>query len=133
MLNKKGFTLLELLIVIVTITILTTLAVANYSRTKENVLDKEAISNLKVIQVAERSYYLDSGTSYYPDSGSVSDIATINQNLHLSLPSSSQRGWDYTVWDTGCGRATRNGGDGRSWYLAVDDLAAEPDSGAGCS
>lgn len=129
MLDKKGFTLIEMAIVIVIIGILASIALSNYFLMKENVLDKKAKSNLKMIRVAEKSYRMDTG-NYYPSSGSVSDIATINQNLKLSLLSGSTRNWNYTVWSTGCSRATRNGGDGRSWYLTIND--DEPKVGTGC-
>jgi len=131
MINKKGFTLLELLLVVIIIGILASLAIVNYAKTKEYVLDKEAISNLKLIQVAEKGYYFDMNT-YYPSSASESNIANINDKLKVSLPSGSNRSWNYTVWSTGCSRATRNGGDGRSWYLTIADLGGDPDAGAGC-
>lgn len=128
MINKKGFTLLELLIVVIIIGILAGLAIPNFGKTKENALDKEAISNLKLIQAAEKWHYLEM-TAYYPSSLSESNIDNINNNLKLSL---TTKNWTYTVWSTGCGRATRNGGDGRSWYLTIDDVVGEPDAGTGC-
>ncbi len=130
MINKKGFTLLELLIVVIIIGILTSLAIANYGKTKEYALDKEAISNLKLIQVAEKSYYMDSVPNTYYASPVITDI---NSNLKLSLPSSSQRSWNYQVSSTGCAGATRyNGPNTRSWYLTIDDAAGDPDPGFGC-
>ena len=128
MINKEGFTLLEVLIVVAIIGILASLAIVNHGKAKEYALDKEAISNLKLIQVAEKGYYLDMST-YYPLSASESNIANINDNLKLYLTTTN---WTYTVWSTGCSRATRNGGDGRSWYLTIADLAGDPDAGAGC-
>jgi prepilin-type N-terminal cleavage/methylation domain-containing protein len=128
MTNKKGFTLIELLIVVIIIGILASVAIPNYGKTKENALDKQAISNLKLIQVAEKGHYLEMNT-YYPSSASESNVTNINNNLKLSLTTTN---WTYTVWSTGCGRATRNGSDGRSWYLTINDLAGEPDVGTGC-
>ena len=122
---------MEVLIVVAIIGILASLAIVNYAKTKEYALDKETISNLKLIQVAEKGYYLDMST-YYPSSTSESNIANINDNLKVSLSSGSNQSWNYTVWSTGCSRATRNGGDGRSWYLTIADLAGDPDAGAGC-
>jgi len=128
MINKKGFTLLEIVIVVIIIGILASLAIPNFGKIKENALDKEAISNLKLIQVAEKGYYYDMG-SYYPSSGSASTIANINSNLKLSL---TTKNWIYEVWSTGCGRATRNVTGGRSWYLTITDLAGDPVAGALC-
>lgn len=122
---------MEVLIIVIIIGILASLGIPNYRKTKEYALNKEAISNLKLIQAAEKGYYLDMNT-YYPSSASESDIANINSNMKVSLPSGSNRSWDYTVWSTGCSRATRNGDDGRSWYLTIDDVAGEPDAGTGC-
>lgn len=134
--DVEGITLLELLIVVLIVGILATLGFVGYSKTKEYMLDKEAISNLKMMRAAELSYKMDIGT-YYPAAGSDANITNINNNLKLLLPSGATRNWNYEVWNTGCSRATRNGGDVRSWYLTINDGFAvgtdgEPNAGAGC-
>ncbi len=116
--ERRGFTLLEILVVLIIIGILSTFAVTHYGGAKEQVLDKEAISNLKLIRAAERSFKVEMN-SYYPSSSSVSNIADINQNLSLMLSNSSNRYWNYEVYSTGCAQATRNGGDSRLWNLPV--------------
>lgn len=130
-LRNNSLTLLEILIVTIIIGILSTLGFVNYARIKEDAIDKEARSNLKLIQAAEKIYRVETNR-YYPASGGQSDIDTINNKLKLSLPSGSTRNWNYRVWSTGCSRATRNGGDGRSWFLTINDSDGEPDKGAGC-
>lgn len=111
---QKGFTLMELIVAVIVIGILASLAIANYSKTKENVLNKEAFSSLKMLRVAEKSYYMDY-RSYYSNT----DMTAINNNLKVYLVTANNRNWDYTVNSSGCSKATRNGGDGRSWYLTI--------------
>lgn len=123
MTDKKGFTLIELVVVIIIIGIFATVSFTHYVSTREKVLDKEAISNLKLIRDAERITKVET-SNYYPTSGSVSDIAAINTNLSLMLPTASNpyRYWDYVVTSTGCAYATRyNGPDTRGWYLTIDN------------
>jgi len=127
---KKGFSLLELLTVIIIIGLLASMGVPAFSASREKAADKQAISNLKIMQAAEKAYYLDTGT-YYSNSGPT-DIAGINQNLGFSLPTNSQRLWNYTVYSTGCALATRNGDNGRSWYLTITVTNNDPVSGTGC-
>lgn len=129
--NKRGYTLVELLIVIVIIGILATLGTVNYTRTKENTLDKDAQAALVVIRAAERAHLVDMGTCY-PPAGSDSNINTINNNLKVLLSNAADRAWNYSVWSTGCSRATRNVAGGRSWYLTINDADDMPDAGAGC-
>ena len=142
---KNGFSMMEIMIVSVIIGILATLGIGYYTTAKENVADREAVSNLKNIYVAEKSYNLDHN-NYYPDlvadgKSSESDIGTINTKLKLSLPTATiaNRNWDYIVYSTGCARATRNGGDVRSWFFTIADgdgtgpgSDGEPNSGVGC-
>ncbi len=137
---KNGFSMMEIMVTTIIISILATLSIAYYTSAKENVADREAASNLKNIQVAEKSYFLDHG-AYHPEAAgtSDSDIGNINVNLKLSLPTATvaNRNWDYIVYSTGCARATRNGTGARSWFLTITDGTAvgtdgEPDSGAGC-
>ncbi len=123
---------METLIVVIIIVILASLAIANYGKAKENVLNKEAFSNLRLIQVAEKGYYLDNMPNYYPlpAVGSDSNIVTINSNLRLNLTTTN---WTYKVWSTGCVQATRyNGPDTRGWYLTIVNLAGDPVSTPSC-
>lgn len=131
MTNKRGFTLIELLIVIIIIGVFATISITHYASIRESVVDKEAISNLKLIRDAERVFKVENG-NYYPSTGSVSVIATINTNLSLMLPTGTNRYWDYTVKSTGCGQATRNGGDSRVWSLEIGDADEEPNSAVSC-
>ena len=128
---KRAFSIVELITVIVIISILATLALSYIAASRELLWDDQAKNNLKLIRAAERVYRLENPT-YYPAAGSDSNITTINQNLGLSLQAAASGGWNYQVWSSGCSRATRNGGNGRSWFFTINDADNIPNSGAGC-
>ena len=129
--KKAGFSLLELVVVIIILSVFATLAIRHYAAARENALDKEAISNLKLLNAAQKSYFLDIGT-YFPSAGSTSNIGAINSAFKLLIPASANRYWNYQVWSTGCCQATRNGADNRSWHMSINDADGIPDAGAGC-
>lgn len=124
---KNGFTVLELVIVIVILAILATIALPAYNQSREVTYNNQAKADLKLIMNSEKNYYLDMGY-YYPSSGSVTNIDAINRNLSIGVPSGSERRWNITVNSAGCGQATRFGGDGRIWHMNITD--AEPSSSA---
>jgi len=132
MLYKNGYTLIEIIIVIIIVSIIASLALSYYSNVKENALDKQVKADLRLLRVAQLSYRMDHNGVYYPSSGSTSVIADINYNLKVHLPGGETAAWNFAVWSTGCSRATRNGGDSRSWYLTIDDEDEDPNPGAGC-
>ncbi len=129
---RKGFSIVELIIVVVIVGILSTFAVPQFAVTKERTLDNEAIALLGLIRAAERAYRMEEST-YYPSVGSDSAIATINSNLRLSLPATSS--WTYIVASTGISTATRTGGPRtpRVWSLNASAACEKPTcNGAGC-
>lgn len=61
---KKGFTIVELLIVIVVIAILATISIVAYNGVQSRARDSERITKVKAIGRAIEMYYVDNG--YYP-------------------------------------------------------------------
>ena len=128
---KTGFTLIEIIIVVVIVGILATFAVPQFARTQEKALDNEARANLVLIQAAENIYNTESGSFY-----ASSVHANLNSNLSIALPPAGGK-WNYSTVITPaaggnparvCARAMRNGGDARTWTLM--DTCTTPFLGA---
>jgi general secretion pathway protein G len=121
---RRGYNLIEIIIVIIIIGILVTFAMPQFSKTRERAFDNEAKANLRLMQAAEKIYRMEIGGYYGPSNV----IASINTNLKLSLPATSK--WNYSVAASGDAAAARAGG-GRTWSLAIgaDDPTC---GGAGC-
>jgi len=129
----RSFTLLELVVVIIIIGMLSTLGVSQYSVMREKALDKEAISNLKLIISAEKIYRMENSSGGFPESDDTENNAQINDVLKLSLPLGHGANWRYRVFadnaavpPTCCAEAGRMIlGDpityGRAWHLRNTD------------
>jgi prepilin-type N-terminal cleavage/methylation domain-containing protein len=127
---KCGFTLVELLVVIVIIALLASIAIPTYIKTVEGVRDKAAISSLQLIRAGEKIYQLEVGF-YYPFSGTIDSIANINDNLNLDLDpdydDDPTRLWDYyidwysaTDFEAKAQRMNAPLGYSRTWYIRKD-------------
>jgi prepilin-type N-terminal cleavage/methylation domain-containing protein len=124
---KKGFTLLELLIVIIIIGILSTLGITHYGGIREQAMDREAIANVLLIMSAERIYRMEDDNHLWFFSN---DIGQLNANLKLSL---SPGNWNYAAVNAAggfCVEAQRNGAGGRFWHMFFGDPLPPPSTGS---
>ena len=127
----QGFTLIELVIVVVILGILTSIALPTYTGTREKALDKEAIASLKLLRVANLQYFSRSGFFYcVPDLCWDQDVHNINWWMRIELNSSN---WIFRV----CGGSTFRGlanrsvaGGTRQWY--IDNAMTEPVCSGSC-
>ncbi|MDE2028332.1 MAG: prepilin-type N-terminal cleavage/methylation domain-containing protein [Candidatus Omnitrophica bacterium] len=114
---RKGFTLLEIIVVLVIITILTAVAIPNYTNFLDQGAANAAQNNLIAIYNAQKDYYLKNG--YYCDNagsstGKCTSLASINTNLSLNIQDSyftyqcsDVIGWWYSPWDMSLTRGFR--------------------------
>lgn len=131
---KRGFTIIEIMIIVVVISILVGLALPLYNRTMERARDNAATTSLQLIQAAEKIYRLEdpNGNYYGPTTGSTDPIGDINTNLRLEL---NPTDWVYTISNVTTGpptftaQATRQGGT-RTWQ--IDQVANQAQCTTDC-
>lgn len=91
MISKKfitysAFTLLELLVVIAILAILASLSLPQFARFRERAMEKEAWTNLKLIQAAAWLYRVE-----YDTYANLDSTAIVNRDLKLDLPTSASK------------------------------------------
>ncbi len=89
--NSRGFTILEILIVVVIVGILSVLGLVSFSGPKEQAVEREAQANLKLIAAAEKIYRMENG-GYV----NCTDTLSVNSLLALMIPASDSN-WKYRV------------------------------------
>jgi prepilin-type N-terminal cleavage/methylation domain-containing protein len=100
MMNKKGFTLFELLISISIIGILTALAVVSFSSAQRKARDSRRIQDLKAVQAAAEQFY--SLNSYvYPADTAPATWKSVLQSFPLDPKLDA--GWSGYVYNGGIG------------------------------
>ncbi|MBI2094580.1 MAG: prepilin-type N-terminal cleavage/methylation domain-containing protein [Candidatus Omnitrophica bacterium] len=111
--KRRGFTLTEILVVLVVLSALAALAIPGYFRTVELARANEAKVNLETIDAAERFYYINHGNQFWPPAGAspATTAAAINAGLgteisaaHYSIQVSSTTAPAYSATATRIGR-----------------------------
>jgi len=123
-----GFSLTELVIVIIILGILVAIAIPRFLRTKESAIDREAMTNLSLIYSAERIYYLRHQFYIAPGTG----IAAINADLGLDL---NENNFDYSVTGGGVAytaSAARSIYCSRTWSITQAGGNPSCNGGTGC-
>lgn len=104
--GQKGFTLVELMVVIAIIGILAAIAVPSYSAYQEKAKIKAAVADGRNIATAAQMYYIENGEKWPK---SVSDIATYVKVKEKT--ESDSTGWEAASSNDGQAGYTYN------WYL----------------
>jgi len=96
--NKKGFTLIELMIVVAIIGILAAIAIPNFLKYQAKSKQSEAKTNLKGIFTSE--------TAYFSEQNTYGDLATVNFSLAGDTAKAYAFSVDNTTWVGNAGAQT---------------------------
>ena len=93
--NSRGFSLLELLIVVAIILIIATIAIPSLLRSRQAANESSAVANVRTINTAEVTYLSSAGGNY----GAVADLITAG--LIDSRFFNAVSGYSYTITASG--------------------------------
>lgn len=114
--NRKAFTLTEILIVLVVLSVTAGLAIPSYFSTIEQSRSNEALVNLNIIHMGEKIYRLNNGT--FVAGGSLSALNTaLNTDMsavYYTTVSVTITGT--TAYTATLTRNTVSGGAGTKWF-----------------
>ncbi len=129
--NKSGFTLLEIIIVIIIVGVLASLALPRFFATVEYSRSTEALAAISAVRQALERCYLQRNGDYTACNGfGVLDIEDPGNspNNHFSYAISGGSATGYTLTAT---RNTRDNGDGSSTIVISQDATSVTRSGTG--
>ncbi|OGX33456.1 MAG: hypothetical protein A2787_08885 [Omnitrophica WOR_2 bacterium RIFCSPHIGHO2_01_FULL_48_9] len=124
--NKSGFTLLEIIIVLIIIGVLASLALPRFFALVETSRGGEALNTLSAIRGSMVRYALRNGNSYTGANLGTIDVGDPSvgaANKHFTYTTSVAAGNPSTAFTVIATRNTNNGGTGGTVYITQDDAA----------
>jgi type IV pilus assembly protein PilA len=98
--KNKGFTLVEIMIVVVIIGLLASMAIPAFQKVRTNSQDKAVLNNARQLSAASDQYYLENGVSTVIISdllGPTSYIKTLNSVANETYPTGFSQGTTITI------------------------------------
>ena len=116
---RRGFTLMEIIIVVITLGVIASLALSNYNTVMEQSYCNTAQRNLIAIRLAAEIYHTRTGT--FEITGTT--LTDINRDLNLNIIDSKFI-YTYTVTSPNLSFATRTGGPTYTLTLYIDPVSS---------
>ena len=98
--NSKGFTLVEIMIVVVIIGLLAAMAIPAFQKVRQNSQDKAVLNNARQLSAGADQYYLENGVSTVTLSdliGPTSYVKALNSVANETYPSNFTQGVTITI------------------------------------
>lgn len=98
--STKGFTLVEIMIVVVIIGLLAAMAIPAFQKVRSSSQDKAVLNNARQLSAAADQYYLENGVSTVASSnlvGSTAYVKAINTVANESYPDGYSQGETITI------------------------------------
>lgn len=123
--NKKAFTLIELMVVVIIIGILASISIPSFNKSMENARAKEAHTTLELIYNAEKVYRLDKKAYCIAPSATSPNWANFF-NPYIENPNLNSEYYNYIITGNSTSytaRADRKGTDPR--YYTIDQTGTK--------
>jgi type IV pilus assembly protein PilA len=98
--SNKGFTLVEIMIVVVIIGLLAAMAIPAFQKVRQSSQDKAVLNNVRQLSAASDQYFLENGVSTVVATnliGSTAYVKTLNTVAQESYPTNFTQGITITV------------------------------------
>jgi type IV pilus assembly protein PilA len=98
--NNKGFTLVEIMIVVVIIGLLASMAIPAFQKVRTNSQDKAVLNNARQLSAASDQYYLENGVSSVVIAqliGPTTYIKALNSVANETYPAGFTQGQTITI------------------------------------